>query len=238
VPSYVRNAHSLYVETLVEVGVVGLALLAAFLVLVLSTAVRRVVRSRFEDRALAAGVAGALFAFVVAAASDWFWQVPVLPVCFLLLAGAVLAPRRRRRRGEAARPVSSRQAWATRAVLMAAAAACLIVIGIPMATTIDLRKSQAAAAAGNQSAALADARSAVRLEPRSASAHLQEALVLELMRNVPGAVSAARAATVDEPDNWQTWLVLSRLQAEAGAPQAAITAMKRARSLDPQSALF
>src|SRR5205085_12564926 len=34
-PGYVTNAHSLYVETLAELGVVGLGLLAAFLVLVL-----------------------------------------------------------------------------------------------------------------------------------------------------------------------------------------------------------
>lgn len=237
IASYVRNAHSLYVETLVEVGIVGLLLLAAFLLLVLGTAVRCVVRSSFEERSLIAAVTGALFAFVVSAASDWFWQVPVLPVAFLLLSGAVLARRRRRRRSDAV-PRPRRFLWAGRAALIATAGACLIVIGIPMATTMALRDSQTAVAAGNQRVALDDARSALRIEPRSASADLQEALVLELMRDVPRAVRAAQEATASEPDNWQTWLVLSRLQAEAGAPRAAIAAMKRARSLDRQSALF
>lgn len=236
VASYVRNAHSLYVETLVEVGVVGLIVLAAFLLFVLAAAVRRVVRSRFEQRTLAAAVTAALFAFVVAAASDWFWQVPVLPSVFLLLAGAVLAPRRRRRRNAPSRSRGSD--WAVRTATIAAAVICLLVIAIPMAGTAKLRESQAAAAAGNDQVALADARSALRVEPDSASAQLQVALVLELMRDVPGAVKAAQAATASEPDNWQTWLILSRLQAEAGAPQAAIAAMRRARALDPQSFLF
>jgi tetratricopeptide (TPR) repeat protein len=236
VQSYVRNAHSLYVETLVEVGLVGLILLVAFLVLALGTAVLRVVRSQFEERTLAASVAAALCAFVVSAASDWFWQVPVLPVAFLLLASAVLAPSSRARTEAAATP--SRRAWIGRAGVIVVAGACLVVIGIPMASTIALRKSQAAAATGDPTAALADARSALAIEPQSASAHLQVALVLELRRDVPDALTAARAATASEPDNWQTWLVLSRLQAEAGAPQAAIAAMRRARSLNPQSSLF
>ena len=89
---YVRNAHSLYLETLAELGVVGLVLLVGFLVLVLGAAVVLVSRSRYEKRTRAAGAAAALTAFVVSAAFDWIWQVPVLPVAFMLLGSAVLAP--------------------------------------------------------------------------------------------------------------------------------------------------
>jgi tetratricopeptide (TPR) repeat protein len=86
--------------------------------------------------------------------------------------------------------------------------------------------------------ALADARTAVRLQPGAASSQLQLALVLELRGDTPGALTAARAATRDEPANWTAWLVRSRLEAEAGHPASALAAYKRSRSLNPQSPIF
>jgi cytochrome c-type biogenesis protein CcmH/NrfG len=62
--------------------------------------------------------------------------------------------------------------------------------------------------------------------------------VFELRHEIPQALAAARQATVDEPDNWTTWTVLSRLEAEHGNPGAAIAAFRRARSLNPTSQLF
>ena len=48
----------------------------------------------------------------------------------------------------------------------------------------------------------------------------------------------ARAATRNEPADWQAWLVLSRLEAENGHPGQAVTAFARARALNPQSPVF
>jgi len=152
----------------------------------------------------------------------------------VLLAAALLAPERGQRPGP--RPV--RGLRFRRAGLAVAALAALIAIGVPLAATVAMRQSQAAALAGNTSAALAAARSAARLEPGSATAHLQEALVLELQGRIPPAVSAARQATTDEPQNWQTWYLLSRLEREAKEPQLAASAMGRARALNPESTLF
>ena len=53
---YVVNAHSLYIETYAEEGLIGLALLGGFFVLVLWRSVRVAIRSRDEQRACAAGV--------------------------------------------------------------------------------------------------------------------------------------------------------------------------------------
>jgi Flp pilus assembly protein TadD len=94
------------------------------------------------------------------------------------------------------------------------------------------------ASAGNLSAALADAHSALRIEPGAESPQIQAALVLELQRRFAAAVTAARAATADVPDDWQPWLVLSRLETETGHPVAAIADYRRARSLNPRSPLF
>jgi hypothetical protein len=229
--SYVVNAHSLYIETLAEVGAVGLALLISFFLLVLGAGIRLAVRLADEDRAWAAGASAALLVFTVSAIADWVWQVPVLPVAFLLLAAAVLAPAQHR-------SSSPRGRLLTRAAAVAAAVTCLVAIGVPLGTASSVRQSQRAAATGNTTVALADARSATRLEPGAATPQIQEALVFELRGDLPEAVLAARTATRNEPLNWTAWLVLSRLEAESGHAQASVAAYGRARADNPKSPVF
>ncbi len=57
-------------------------------------------------------------------------------------------------------------------------------------------------------------------------------------RRYPAALAAARRATRDESRNWSNWLVLSRIEAEAGHAKASVAAYRRARSLNPRSSLF
>jgi hypothetical protein len=232
--NYVVNAHSLYIETLAEVGLVGLVLLVGFFVLVIGVSVRRASRGEGGARIRLAGVAAACVAFCVSAAFDWTWQVPVLPIAFMFLAGCALAPSRAAPRSGARRPGRG----AIRAGMVIAAVASLVPIAIVMATTTAVRQSQAAAAAGNTSLALADARAASRLEPGAASPQIQSALVLELRGDLTAAIAAAKRATADESADWQPWLILSRLQVEAGHATAAVGSFRRARSLDPQSPVF
>src|SRR3954452_15835043 len=89
-PSFVRNAHSLYMETLAETGIVGLLLLVGFLGYVVAMAARAA-RRAYGVRSTAAAAAAAIAAFLVAAGVDWIWQVPALPITFLMLAGTVAA---------------------------------------------------------------------------------------------------------------------------------------------------
>ncbi len=158
--------------------------------------------------------------------------------------GRVHAARRRTLRAVPRSPVArdgSRSRITTialRGTLIAAGVASLAAIVFPMATSTALSQSQAAASAGNTQAALADAQQAVAIEPGSAAAHLQVALVLELDRAYPAAVTEAHLAVRDEPANWSNWLVLSRVEAEAGHARASVTAYDEARALNPQSPLF
>jgi O-antigen ligase len=82
-----RNAHSLPIETLAELGLIGAAALAA-LVAGIALAARRVVRA---DLALAAGPAAALAAYAFPTSIDWDWDIPGLTLVAVALAGLLLA---------------------------------------------------------------------------------------------------------------------------------------------------
>jgi O-Antigen ligase len=77
------DAHSLYLETLAELGPLGLLLLAAMLLVPL----RGVIRHRFAPHVPAA--AGAYAAFLVHAGLDWDWEMPAVVVAALCCAAAV-----------------------------------------------------------------------------------------------------------------------------------------------------
>jgi hypothetical protein len=236
---YVTNAHSLYVETYAELGLIGLVLLVAFLLAALTLLVRQVTASTGAERTRAAAVAAALCAFAVGSASDWFWQMPVIPAAILLLLGACLvAPAGATDGGRRSRGGASTPHWALHAGLAVIGLACLAAIAFPLATNDAIVRSQDAATAGQISAAVASARDAVNLEPASAAAQLQLALALEAARRYPAAAAAGRHAIADEPAGWSNWLVLSRLYAEDGHAVAAVHAYAQAKRLDPQSPLF
>ena len=82
-----RDAHSLYIETAAELGLVGLLLLAGLLAGVVVSACR----ARAAMPALAAGPAAALIAYGFHAGLDWDWELPAVTLPALALAGLLLA---------------------------------------------------------------------------------------------------------------------------------------------------
>jgi hypothetical protein len=91
----VRDAHSLYLETLSELGLVGMAMLALFLGALIVAALRSRIRPRAISRSQAAGVTAACTVWLVHAGVDWDWQMPALTGMALVLA-ATLFPAGRR----------------------------------------------------------------------------------------------------------------------------------------------
>jgi O-antigen ligase len=231
---FVRNAHSLYFETLAETGLIGLALLGAMLLWFVVVAVRRNLRSSSELRLWLAAATAGLWAFLVAAAVDWVWQLFAIAATALVLGAVIVcgregppAPRERKARG-----------WVGRAVLATLALVAIAAISVPLAEQLAIRQSQSAAAAGNLRAALADSVSAERIEPYAATPHLQEALLFEAAGQLRAAAVQARIATRDAPTDWTTWLTLARIDARLGDRRAALAELRRARSLNPRSNLF
>jgi hypothetical protein len=94
-----EDAHSLYVETLAELGVAGFVVLVAVLAIPL-VAARRVLRTAYVP-----ALVGTYIALLAHAAIDWDWEMPVVIVAALACGLAIVAaergasPRRPLRRG-------------------------------------------------------------------------------------------------------------------------------------------
>ncbi len=229
----VQDAHSLFLQTLGEVGIVGLLLLLAFLVAAIGGGAYLALRAGPGERSqLAAALAGVIACFLTAAV-DWSWQMPVVPVAALMLVAVLVMGG-----GEWPRSRELSRRWSLRIPLALGALVAVFAIAVPLASTSLVRSSEAKVREGDLEAALADARSAENVEPGAATPRLQQALVLELQGNLAAAASAAQGAAERESTNWRPWLVLSRLEAERGNVDAALAAYREAKSLNPLSPLF
>jgi hypothetical protein len=230
---FVRNAHSLWIETLAELGIIGVALIGGFFVLTLIAGGRRAVAAPTPARAEIATAVAGVAAFCAAAAFDWVWQIGVMPFIAMLLAAAALG-------GDEERDASrgGRRRLLTRAALTVAALVALWAIVVPLAVTVEVRASQSAARAGQYRAALTDAATAQSLEPAGASSRLERALILEQLGDTAGAAQAIAQAEAREPTNWRIWLVASRIATESNRPALALADYRRARALNPSSPIL
>ena len=215
----IRDAHSLYVETLAEYGPFGLALVATIVGLPLALAVR------LRRRPLVPAAAGVLAVYAVHAGVDWDWEFPVLTLVALAAATAIVGS------GDARRSATSERG---RLALLAA-----IVVLVPVAAILGLgARAQAAsadaAAAGDYARSAIDARRAGRLAPWS----VEPLLLLGRAQTAAGdrlaAAETFRRATRHEPGNWRTWYELAAVT--GGAERA--TAVRRARALNPRESLL
>jgi O-antigen ligase len=229
----VVDTHSLYLQTLGELGLVGFALLAAFMLVSLIGGGAVVLRAGGARRSLLAAALAGATALWVTSLFDWLWKLPVIPIATLMLIAVLLSaevvPEDRRERRS---PL-----WLRVSTVLAALVA-IVAIAIPLASTDFLRKSQDAARAGDTASALEDARTAQNVMPGAAGPYLQEALLLEQEEQYAEAAAAAEKATDKEPNEWRNWLVLSRIEAESGDADAAVAAYKEARSLNPRNPIF
>jgi hypothetical protein len=80
----VRNAHSLYLETAAELGVIGLIPLVVALAAPLWVGIRR------PRHGLAAPLTAAYVAYLVHAGGDWSWQLPAVTLAALACGAATL----------------------------------------------------------------------------------------------------------------------------------------------------
>ena len=234
---YVQDAHSLYLETLGELGLLGIVLLAGALVAALVAAGRRLRESPGDPRPAVAAATAALVAFAVGAAIDWIWEMTVVGVVGAICLGLVAGPAGLAADAQPPR-ARTRPRRFTR-VALALVACCLIAVeAIPWMVDRQLRASREALAAGDSAVAETRAFEARALQPWAASPHLQLALVREHHGDLEGARDAIDTALELEPANWQLWLVSARVRASEGKVPDARRDFATARRLHPRSPLF
>jgi hypothetical protein len=91
---YVQDGHSLYMEVLSELGIVGVLLLLATLVTFLTVLMVRTLRG---DRTVYAAIFATTLTWAIHAGVDWDWEMPATTIWVFALGGAALAASARSR---------------------------------------------------------------------------------------------------------------------------------------------
>jgi len=194
----VHDAHNLYLEMLAELGPVGLGLLAAVLATPLAVAVRR------RRSPLTSFAAGAFVAFVVHAAVDWDWELPVIGVAALFLIVGVL--------GEPGdRPARAGGGGVVRVAPVAAAVALGGFSLFGLLGNLALAASGHAADAEKWGSAASEARDAGDLAPWSAEPLRKLAVAEAGAGDRRAARSTFLQAVRMEPHDWSLWFQLARV---------------------------
>jgi tetratricopeptide (TPR) repeat protein len=242
----VRHAHGYVVQTLADMGIVGmavsLALLAAWL-----AAVQRTVglwgRGRHApwtpERVGMATLLGVCVVFGVHSFVDWTWFVPGNAILALLCAGWLAG------RGPTTEPIERREpiGFAVREpwrIGLATGAVAVAVVAAwtswqPQRAVAQGSDALATAEAGNYPEAQSQIADAERIDPLSVELLFQQAAIARAAGDTDGARRALQEAVRKQPANAQTWLSLAQFELDQGRKPQALSAIGSALYLDPRS---
>jgi hypothetical protein len=215
-PQFVVDAHSLYLQTLAEQGVIGLAALAMLLAPALISALRT------RRHPLIPAALGAYLAFLFHAAVDWDWQVPAVTLVALISAGVILA----QTRTDNSYRIGRRTRWAAGGLL--AVAAALAALGL--AASHALSAGASALAADNPKAALADAATAKTYAPWSDQPYIIAGRAQLQQGHRAAAQASFQSAVRHEPSDW----VARELLMQSSLGQQRVAARNKLIALDPR----
>ena len=216
----VEDAHSLYVEVLGELGVVGLVLLAIALAGILYgfVAARRAGRRHVHAVLLACALA-----WMAHAGIDWDWEMPATGLWLFALGGMCLA-----------RPAPDSRRHPRRLTRVVVGLGCLALALIPVALAVSqtrLNDSVRQLKAGDCEAAIDSALASnsalsVRPEPYQVLSLCDARLGEHQL-----AIAAARRFVTLDSDNWEGYYTLALVRANAGLDPR--RAARRALQLNP-----
>lgn len=231
----VHDAHSLYLEALSDLGVVGGVLVLGLVLGLLWIGFGAWRASPPEQRDRNAVLLAAMLSFAVGAAFDWFWEIAAMGAIFFLAAGVLVGVRCVQLAGAGADGTVGRQGrnyWLAVSGVVVAWIAAVALIG-PLLVDREINASRDAAAEENFASAVDHARTARSIEPWAASPYVQLGLLAQLQGNLPEAIEDFGHAIEREDRNWQWYYLRAKAESEAGDAQAAQADIEKAQELNP-----
>jgi O-antigen ligase len=222
----VVDAHELYLQTLAELGLIGLVLLVGTLGAITFVLGRR---SRGPDRVLYAALFSAVLAWALHAAIDWDWQMPVVTLWVFAVGGAVLAT-------DSAAMHSAGPSIPVRAVLTAALFLVCTAPAVILLSQVHLQRAADAFQIHDCPHAQSEAASSitvlsVRPEPYQILGYCDMA-----DGRTRSAVVAMRSAVEQEPSDWQYRYGLAIADGLAGINPR--PELRTAERMDPEDKPF
>jgi len=224
---HVLDAHSLYLENLSELGLIGATLLIVGLAIGLMGVARR---ARGPVRPLYAVVLAAYVAWLVRAGLEWDWEMPVVTLPVFLLLGASLIPVKDPGRP----PPPGGRRWRAPAAITVLAAA-----GVAAVSTVSQSHTDASLAALSQSdcvqvkSSAAAARFPLAVHPQAREAR---ALCFAAAGNDVAAAREMDAAVGEDPGNWELRYGQALILAAAGVDSTSVA--QQAHALDPRESVI
>jgi len=228
----VRQAHSIELGTLGELGLVGAIFLGAFLVAVFLGAWRRSREARLGEPGggLVVASIGIFVVWLAQTSVDWLHLIPGLTGIALGAAAILLRPLGPRSdRAPRLSPMPRLAVVAVLALLVAA----IVFIGRPTLAQ-HLRSEAQAEAAVKPLAALDKIEESLSLNPDSVQAYYAKSSALARLDAYVPARAAVLEAIRLEPHNYVSWALLGDLATRRGDISAATRAYRRAASLNPR----
>jgi hypothetical protein len=214
------SAHGAIWEFAADLGLPGLALYLALIVIVMLGPLTALGTA---DWTRGAGLFAALAAGLGHTQTDWLWEN--FPVG-LLLAGLMGL-------GLASYPRPKEETVRRHVRLATVAVACLVALFVIAPALLAERWTDAAYAAGGTKG-IDLAQRAATFNPFSAAPEFARASIATAMHRPAIAVAAMTEATRREPKNWAAWSGLAAAQRAAGRPGAARASCTQARRLKPE----
>jgi O-Antigen ligase len=222
------DAHSWEAGALAELGLIGLALTAAALLVPLAGI--RVARKGDGAWPIAAvALGGVSVYFLVHASAEWLLRIPPVAIPGLLALGALAG-------AGAVNRLSLARIRTRTAIGAGALLASLVILSAYVATAaLDRAESDALV---NAERAVDSLDTAVRFNPFAVQPLIQRATILHFAGDNQGALEAANDAIERGPNDWTAWMIASEARAFAQDEEGSQEARRRALELNPRSQPF
>jgi O-antigen ligase len=236
----VDQPHSLELQALSDLGLVGALLLACFITGVFWGAVRMRNGARRAPlrRALMTAGLGIFTAWLVQTSVDWMHLLPGLTA--IALAGAAVLVWPRTRPARAAHGARSRSAGVQAAIALGVSLVVIALIATGASLTrqglADIYRSSAQSElTSNPAAALSDANRSLDIDADATGTYYLKAAALARFDQASAAERSLLEALAREPNNFVTWALLGDIAARERRPRAARADYLRAHQLNPRN---